>query len=96
MLLALVLLAAFVVARTCGSSQQKVSQDEAVDIAIDRAGFEPCAQKQCLQVRALRQGIPSRLYWVIGLARSIDADGEPTGTKSFLIDVNTGAATEQS
>lgn len=72
-----------------------MSQDEAVTIAIERAGFVPCAQKQCQQVRALRQGIPSRLFWVVGLARSIDADGEPTGTRNFLIDVTTGAVIER-
>lgn len=82
------------VARSCGSSQQEVSQEEAVEIATDAAGFEPCAQRGCVVVRALRQGIPSRLYWVVGLAKSIDADGAPTGAKTFLVDVQTADVTE--
>ncbi len=82
-------------ARTCGSSNQEVSQEEAVEIATEQAGFEPCAETGCVVVRALRQGIPSRLYWVVGLAESIDEDGRAVGTKTFLVDVTTGDATEQ-
>ena len=89
------LLGAVGVARTCGSSQQEISQDEAVEIAVEQAGFEPCPQTQCLQVRVLRQGIPSRLYWLVGIARAVDPDGEPTGTRTYLIDVNTGALSER-
>jgi len=93
-LLAIVLLAALLVAQTCGSANQEISQEEAVAIAIEAAGFEPCTRTQCRQVRALRQGIPSRLYWVVGLAENVAADGEPTGARTFLVDVNTGDVTE--
>jgi hypothetical protein len=83
------------VARSCGSSHQEISQDEAIEIATEAAGFEPCEQTGCVVVRALRQGIPSRLFWVVGLAEGIDADGAPTGTKSFLVDALTGDVTER-
>jgi hypothetical protein len=89
-----VLLAAVAVARTCGSSNQEVSQEEAVAIATAEAGFEPCSETGCVVIRALRQGIPSRLYWVVGLAQALDAEGRPTRTKTYLIDVMTGDATQ--
>ena len=88
------LLAAVAVARTCGSSNQEVSQEEAVEIATAEAGFEPCSETGCVVIRALRQGIPSRLYWVVGLAEALDAEGRPTRTKTYLIDVMTGDATQ--
>jgi hypothetical protein len=94
-LLALVLLAALAVAQTCGSSQQEISQDEAVQLATERAGFEPCDETGCVVVRALRQGIPSRLYWLVGLAKAVDADGEQVGTKTYLVDVATGEVTRR-
>ena len=89
------LLAAVLVARSCGSANQEISQDEAIEIATEQAGFEPCTQTGCVVVRALRQGIPSRLYWVVGLAESIGPEGEQRGTKTFLIDVTTGDVTER-
>jgi hypothetical protein len=94
-LLALVLLAALAVSRTCGSAQQEVSQDEAVALATEEAGFEPCSESGCVVVRALRQGIPSRLYWLVGLAEAIDENGNQIGTKSFLVDVTTGDVTRR-
>ncbi len=93
-LLALVLVAALAVARTCGSSNQEVSQEEAIEIATAEAGFEPCSETGCVLVRALRQGIPSRLYWVVGLAERLDAQGRPIQTKTYLVDVMTGQATQ--
>lgn len=41
-------------------------------------------------VRALNQGIPVRLVWIVGLAEALGADGEPTRHENFLIDAATG------
>jgi hypothetical protein len=90
LLLLLVLVAAAAVARTCGSQNQTVSRDEAIAIATETVGFEPCAQPICVQIRFLQRGIPIRGYWLVGLAREVDAQGEPVGARSVLIDVQTG------
>ena len=89
-LLALVLLASFLVARTCGSYDKKISQEEAVAIASENAGFEPCVEVGCVVVRAVPRGIPSRLFWLVGLAEDLDESGRPTRFKNMLIDVQTG------
>jgi hypothetical protein len=61
-----------------------------VEIAKEEAGFEPCAQAGCVVVRVVPRGIPSRQYWLVGLAEDLDADGEPTRFRNVLIDVQTG------
>lgn len=90
-LLVLVLLAALAVTRTCGSRDQQISKDEAIEIATENASFEPCEQTGCVVVRALGQGIPSRLVWIVGLAEALGPDGKPTRFENFEIDASTGA-----
>lgn len=85
------LLAAFAVARTCGSRDQQVSQEEAVAIATENASFVPCDGTGCVLVRALNQGIPPRLVWIVGLAEHLGPDGEPTRFENFEVDAATGA-----
>jgi len=41
-------------------------------------------------VRAVQRGIPTRLYWLIGLAEALGENGRPTRTESYLIDAETG------
>jgi len=85
-----VLLAALVFARTCGSRDQQIDQDEAVEIAKARVDFTPCTETGCVVVRALNQGIPPRLVWIVGLAESLDANGDPVRAVNFVIDAATG------
>ncbi len=92
-MLGVVLLAALVVARTCGSNDIDVSQEEAVAIAIEHASFEPCKQRRCVQVRYVPRGIPVQGYWGVVLAEQIRPDGEPTRVESFLVNVKTGTVT---
>jgi hypothetical protein len=90
-LLALTLL----VARTCGSHQDSVTQEEAVDIALENASFAPCEETGCVVVRALNQGIPARLVWIVGLAESLGPDGKPLRHENFEIDAATGEVTRR-
>lgn len=90
MLFGAVLLAALVVARTCGSNNKEISQDEAIEIAKESASFEPCPELQCVQIRYVPRGIPVRGYWGVVLSDELDSEGEPNRTESFLIDVQTG------
>ena len=90
LLLGLALLAALVVARTCGSTEKNVSQEEAIEIASERAGFEPCAAEPCRQIRYVQRGIPVRAYWAVVLSDELDPEGQPNRIASYLIDVTTG------
>ena len=84
------LLAALVVARTCGSNNQKISQEQAIEIAKESASFEPCPQVQCVQIRYVPRGIPVRGYWGVVLSDVLDSEGQPNRTESFLVNVSTG------
>jgi hypothetical protein len=58
-----VLLAAFLVARTCGSTAPDVSQERAIEIAKAEIDFEPTA----VQVRNVPRGIQGERAWVVSL-----------------------------
>jgi hypothetical protein len=45
-------------------------------------------------VRAIQRGIPVRLYWIVGLAESLDENGAPERFENFVIDAETGEITE--
>ena len=90
LLLALVLVAALVVARTCGSADRNVTQEEAIEIAKENAAFEPCPEQQCVQIRFIQRGIPVQAYWGVVLSDELDDDGQPNRIESFLVDVSTG------
>lgn len=94
-LLALVLFAAFIATRSCASRDQNVSKDEAIQIARDEASFEPCDQTGCVLIRAVNQGIPVRLFWIVGLAEDIGPDGKPVRVENFLVDAETGDVTKR-
>jgi hypothetical protein len=94
LLFALVLLVALFAARTCGSGNKNVSNEEAIELAKDEASFVPCAEQLCVQVRYVQRGIPVRGYWGVVLAPALDADGAPTRTETFLVDVTTGEVTQ--
>jgi len=85
-----VLVAAAVAARTCAAHDQDVSRDEAIEIARENASFTPCAEPGCVVVRAVQRGIPPQLVWIVGLAESLDTDGNPIRFENFVVDAGTG------
>jgi hypothetical protein len=95
LLLVVVLVAALAVARTCGSHEDTVSQDEAVEIAKREVDFTPCSESGCVVVRAVQQGIPPRLVWIVGLAEELDAEGNPLHSANVVVDAATGEATRR-
>ena len=95
LLLGLLLMVALLVARSCGSSQGEVTQEEALEIAREEASFEPCEQPTCEQIRYVPQGIPVRGYWGVVLSDELDEMGRPTRTETFLVDVQTGDVTRR-
>ena len=70
----------FVVARSCQQDQVRIEQEQAVELALPRAGFEP----ERTQIRLVRQGLNGRPYWAISFS---DADRITT----VRVDANTGA-----
>jgi hypothetical protein len=72
-----------------------VSQDEAVALATEAASFVPCDEQKCVLVRAVNQGIPVRLFWLVGLAEEIGPNGRPLRVENFLIDAQTGDVTRR-
>jgi hypothetical protein len=96
LILGVLLVFTLLVSRTCGSGADEVTQQEAVEIAIESASFVPCDQEGCVLVRALNQGIPTRLVWIVGLADRLNADGEPVRVENFEVDAQTGEVTRRS
>lgn len=90
-----VLVAALAVARTCGKHEDEVSQEEAIELAEGEAGFAPCEQPGCVVVRAVQQGIPPRLVWIVGLAETLGPDGKPERAETFVVDAATGEVTRR-
>ena len=84
-MLAAVLLAAVLVARTCGETSTDVSQERAVEIAQAEVDFQPTSH----QIRLLKQGLQSREVWLVGLERT-GSDGQLLRATSVLVDANTG------
>ena len=74
--LLLVLVAALVVARSCGSSQGAVTKEEALEIARGEVSFEP----EGVQIRSVPRGIPQRRVWAVSFYT-----GEATAPERFTI-----------
>lgn len=81
-----VLVLAFVVAQTCQKSSIRLDKNQAVARAKDQVDFTP---KQT-QVRLLRQGVPSKPFWIVSLSRPGKAEGTFSALAVVRIDANTG------
>ena len=95
LILGVLLVFTLLVSKTCASNRDDITQQEAVDIAIENASFVPCEPEICRQVRFLNQGIPPVGYWGVVLSEMIDAQGQPNRTESFLVNAATGAVEKQ-
>ena len=87
--LLLVLLAAFLVSRSCGSRDTEISQEEAIEIARDEIDYEP----NRVGVRFLPQGFQSRPSWAVSLSTE-NAEGELTRVTVVVVDGRTGEILE--
>jgi hypothetical protein len=95
LILGVLIVFTLIVSKTCASNCDDVSQEEAVEIAIENASFTPCAREICRQVRFIQRGVPPVGYWGVVLSEKIDADGKPNRTESFLVNAATGAVSKQ-
>jgi uncharacterized membrane protein YkoI len=83
LIVALVVLLALglVAARSCGPGTGAISQERALELAIAEAGFTPTDSR----IRMIRQGVPSRPVWLVGLR------APEGGAVTFEVDAATGA-----
>ena len=82
-MLAVVLLFALLVARTCGSSRPEVSSEEAVEIARERIDFDAPR----VQLRNLPRGLEGR-RWVVDLYTGTPTN--PGRCRQVEIDADSG------
>jgi hypothetical protein len=85
-----VLVLAFVVARACQDEQVRITEEQAVATARQEVDFRP----RLVNVRLLRQGVDSTPFWFVNLS----IPGPELGTVRRLsvvkIDANPGEVTE--
>ena len=69
----------FFVAKACQQDQVRIDQQQAIEVALPRAGFTP----DRTQIRLVRQGLNARPYWAV----SFSAGDKVTTVR---VDANTG------
>ena len=80
-----VLVAAFLVSKSCGSVGDEISQEQAVTIAREQIDYKP----DRVMVRLLKQGLKSRPYWAVSLATYTDTGALERATV-VVIDAKSG------
>lgn len=84
-----VLVAAFVVSKSCGAVGDEISQEQAVTIAREEIDYEP----ERVMVRLLKRGLKSRPYWAVSLATVADT-GALERVTVVVVDAKTGEVSE--
>jgi hypothetical protein len=84
----MVLIAALLFSRGCGSKGRDVSQDEAVALARKEVSFDP----DRYQIRFLQRGVPPHPYWGVSFY-DVGPSGAPTKVELYLVDATTGEVT---
>jgi hypothetical protein len=86
LILVLVIIAAVLVARSCGKTETKVSDEQAIAIAKEQVAFEP----NDVVVRLQKRGFQQREFWLVGLGIK-RSDGTYERATNVLIDADTGS-----
>ena len=81
-----VLLLAFVAAQTCQKSSIRLDKNQAIAKAKEQVDFTPGRT----QIRLLRQGVPSKPFWIVSLSRPGKAPGTFSALAVVRIDANSG------
>ena len=85
----MILLAAFLVSRSCGSSSTSVSKEEAIEIASGAVDYEP----DKVIVRFLQRGVRPQAFWAVSL-QTLDGEGEIDRLTVVVVDAETGEIDE--
>jgi hypothetical protein len=86
LVIALVLVAAFVFAQTCQKDQVRVSKEQAIQTARAQVTFNP----ERTQIRFLRQGINSKPFWIVSLSIPGEDEGTFRQIAVVRVDANSG------
>lgn len=81
-----VLLLAFVASQTCQKSSIRLDKDQAIAKAEEQVDFTP----QRTQIKLLRQGVPSKPFWVVSLSRPGKQPDSFSELAVVRINANTG------
>jgi hypothetical protein len=84
-MLAVVLLVAFLAAKSCGSRDTEIESEEAIEIARDEVEWEP----ERVLVRFVPRGFESRPYWAVSLS-TLDEAGNVQQLAVVLVDARSG------
>jgi hypothetical protein len=84
-LIVLLLVAAFVISRSCQRREDGIGKDRAVAIARGQIDYEP----ERVAVRFMRRGIPSRGYWAVSLPGK-----NPPRVTTVVVNARTGKVVE--
>jgi hypothetical protein len=85
LILAVILLAAVLVSRSCGKTDPKISQDQAVAIATREVPYEP----NDVVIRIQKRGLRQNLFWLVGLGIK-RPDGSYERATNVLVDAESG------
>lgn len=88
LILGLLLVFTLLVSKTCASNENEISQQEAVEIAMQHVDFTP----DDYQIRYVPQGIPPVYYWAVSLYTEVN--GRPARVQVVLVNATTGAVNE--
>ena len=83
-----VLAAALLATRSC-ARDDRIDQNEAIEIAKREIDFVP----DDAQVRYVQRGIPPQGFWAVSLY-TVDARGEPKRVRVLLVNAETGDVSE--
>ena len=85
LILVVVLVAALIVARSCGSTEAAVSKDEAIEIARGVIDYDADA----VQIRFVKRGLSQTEIWLVALGQT-DTAGVHVRDTNVLVDADTG------
>ena len=78
--------ATFAVSQTCQKDQVRLTKDQAIAKAEAQVDFT----SQRTQIKLLRQGVPSKPFWVVSLSRPGKQPGSFSELAVVRINANTG------
>lgn len=88
-ILVAVLLAAFLVSRSCGATETTVSKDEAIAIAKRQIDYTP----DRVQIRLLKRGLQQSEFWAVSLA-TVNPDKSLGRVTVVVLSARTGEVNE--
>lgn len=84
-----ILVAAFLVSRSCGATVTRVSEEQAIATAKAQIDYTP----NNVMVRLIKRGFRSEPFWAVSLSQK-QADGSLRNVTVVVVDAESGEVTE--